>query len=312
MSIDNEFSVYRQPKLRTHIVSGAEGIGRYRFSRELGSGLSGTVFLASEEAGESAVKVLHGADPIAEAETHKAVTEAGLPNTVPYKEHGIARLRTRGEGPEYPYLVMSYAPGGSLASVRKEVRLGVEDSIDVSGQVAEAVTALNNNGLVHRDVKPANIYFATPFPTDPDSPVPQVWIGDFGATILATDDVGDIITYTSGYTAPEVYDGEVTPAADVYSLGAVFGELVAERPILPLDEAQYENIVQSPDFGLELQVRTMIDVPEHLQTPIRRAMAQFPEDRYDSAEAFMADVQMRHAQAEADKLKPKSAIIDLV
>jgi eukaryotic-like serine/threonine-protein kinase len=193
--------------------------GRYRRTKYLGRGASGEVWLAHDELlnRQVAVKRLRvGAAGAAadDADVGRMMREAQAaarahhPNIVSVFD----LLTVEGQ----PYLVMEYVPGESLAElISRAGPLPVEQARSVIRQVADALRAAHELGIVHRDVKPANILI------DGQG---TAKLADFGVAKVQTDplltDTG-LVVGTVAFMAPEVARGErATPASDIWSLGA--------------------------------------------------------------------------------------------
>jgi serine/threonine-protein kinase len=189
------------------------------------------------------------------------------------------------------YLVMAYVEGEPLsARLKEQGRLGVAETMSIVAQAAEALHAAHENGTVHRDVKPGNLIV---------KPNGTVILVDFGVARSAavTSVTGlNAIVGTALYMAPEqVAKGNVTPATDIYALGAVAYHCLAGQP--PFDG----------DNALQVALRHLEDEPEPLPANvvppavrelISRAMAKHPQDRFASTAEF-ADAALA-ATAELD------------
>jgi len=195
-------------------------VGRYRLLQQIGAGGMGVVWRAYDErlGRDVAVKRLHPAvspdDPDAQVSSHRAMREARItarlhhPHAVPVfdvvEHHG------------QPCLVMQYFPSSSLAELLTAgPALPVPQVARIGAEVASALAAAHDAGIVHRDVKPANVLVA------PDG---TAKISDFGIS-HAMGDVSltssGLVTGTPAYLAPEVARGEpATPASDVFSLAS--------------------------------------------------------------------------------------------
>jgi tRNA A-37 threonylcarbamoyl transferase component Bud32 len=177
------------------------------------------------------------------------------------------------------YLVMAYVDGEPLsARLKEQGRLGVAETMSIVAQAADALHAAHENGTVHRDVKPGNLIV---------KPNGTVILVDFGVARSAavTSVTGlNAIVGTALYMAPEqVAKGNVTPATDVYALGAVAYHCIAGHP--PFDG----------DNALQVALRHLEDDPEPLPSNvvppavrelISRAMAKHPDDRFTNAAEF--------------------------
>ncbi len=199
--------------------------GRYVLRSFLGAGASAQVYLADDThlRRRVAVKVLH---PFLAADAaflrrfaREAVAAAGLdhPHLLAVYDH------FPGSATEPPYLVTPYMEGGSLRAVLDAGRrLSLSQACLVGLEAASGLAAAHGKGLVHRDVKPANLLFDA---------AGRLRIGDFGlaraiAEGAATEPVGAVVG-TARYAAPEqAGGGSVDDRADVYALGLVLVEAV--------------------------------------------------------------------------------------
>ncbi|WP_299625007.1 WD40 repeat domain-containing serine/threonine protein kinase [Pelagibius sp.] len=273
-------------------------VGRYRVDNEIARGGFATVVRAWDEELESfvAIKILHPNLADDEDILMRFLEEARLlrrirsPNVVTV--HDVGRLN---DG--RPYFVMDFADRATLADRIRPGDGNGPDPRDLTvliDALADGLTAIHEAGLVHRDVKPANILFqlARRAPSDPDATVigaeatPQrlvtederVLVGDLGiAKDLAKH--GPLATIMGGtplYEAPEQRDGlpEITPAADIYSATALLWHvLTAERP--PNAEAVPGRLP-----GL----------PAHWHTVVEQGMALDPGARFTTVEAWRSAI----------------------
>jgi serine/threonine protein kinase len=201
--------------------------GRFKLDEPIGSGGFCDVWRATDTvlSRSVAVKLLHPcyADQAEALGRFKA--EARHAGSLSHPN--IARVYDYGEpaGGQPPYLVMELIDGPNLAGVLAGGPLGAARTMDVVAQAAAGLQAAHASGLVHRDVKPANILFA---------PGGMVRITDFGiahaigsAPVTATG----MVMGTPGYIAPErVSGGPAGPASDLYALGIVAYECLAGAP----------------------------------------------------------------------------------
>ena len=209
--------------------------GNYEIQSELGRGGMGVVYLARQKDlnRSVALKMLsghYGPDELRRF-LEEAETAAGLHHT------NIAHIYEVGEHDGVPFFSMEYVEGGSLADeLRKELPTP-RHTAHLLIQVARALHHAHQNGIVHRDMKPANVLL------DPDG-VPKV--ADFGIAKRLNEDsnltlTGAIIG-TPTYMAPEQAKGQsrhVGPRADIYSFGAILYEMLAGRPpFLPEDSEE--------------------------------------------------------------------------
>ncbi|MGY1805970.1 serine/threonine-protein kinase [Blastococcus sp. SYSU D00669] len=199
--------------------------GRYRLLSQIGGGGMGTVWVARDEllGRQVAIKQVvppASADPKeAEQQRQRALREGRIAARLSHP-HAISVYDVAVESGQ-PWLVMEYLPSRSLAAVLTEDGLlRVETVAQIGAQVADALAATHAAGIVHRDVKPANILIGEGEPRVEG----LVKITDFGISHASGDvtltQTGQI-TGTPAFLAPEVAQGEEPgPASDVFSLGA--------------------------------------------------------------------------------------------
>ncbi|GLZ43795.1 serine/threonine-protein kinase [Actinokineospora sp. NBRC 105648] len=207
--------------------------GRYRLIEPLGAGGMGEVWQAYDERLHRtvAVKLVRTpVGPLAEEVTRQALREARIAARLQHP-HAIT-VYDVAEDDGQPYLVMEYLPSTNLSAVLVERgTLPVEEAARVGADVAAALAAAHEAGIVHRDVKPGNILLGR------DGPVK---ITDFGISRLVEDTTltaTGAVRGTPAYLAPEVARGErATFAADVFSLGATLYTAVEGSPPFGKDE----------------------------------------------------------------------------
>src|SRR2546422_4023612 len=200
--------------------------GRYRLGRRIASGGMGTVWEAMDDVLGRRVAVKALSDALASDERfverfrREARAAAGLSHP------NVAGVFDYGEDDGRPFIVMELIQGETLAErLARHGRLPPEEAVQIAIQAAGALEAAHRAGVIHRDVKPANIML---------TPRREVKVMDFGIAAAAWDPrltaTGSTLG-TATYVSPEQASGDrVTPASDVYSLGVVLYEMLAGRP----------------------------------------------------------------------------------
>ena len=196
---------------------------RYRVVRRLGSGGAGTVFLAEDErlGRQVAVKRMHADSP--EDVARRFDREARLGASLNHPN--LVAVYDTVTDPEGVLIVMEYVDGPSLAQALKAGPLGVERTLAFLGDTASALDEAHAHGIIHRDVKPANILLGDGGPAK---------LADLGIAFAAErathiTRTGTVLG-TPSYMAPEQLEGrDVSTAVDVYALGAVAFEALSGR-----------------------------------------------------------------------------------
>jgi eukaryotic-like serine/threonine-protein kinase len=185
-----------------------------------------------------------------------------------------------------PYLVMEYVEGRTLAEeLADHDRLAPERATSIAAGIAEALTAAHAAGVVHRDVKPANVLLV-----DGD----EVKVADFGIARAAEEDTitnPSAVVGSAPYLSPEQARGESADArSDLYGLGVVLYEMLVGRPPFEADSPvamAFKHLEEEPEPPSALQS----GVPPELDRIVMTALAKDPVDRYESAGAFLAALQ---------------------
>jgi eukaryotic-like serine/threonine-protein kinase len=248
--------------------------GRYRMEALLASGGMGEVWAARDLLLDRvvAVKVLGPAfagDGRAAERLRREARAAGR-----LDHPGIARVLGR------PYLVMELLEGESLAErIGRDGAMAPAEAARVVAAVADALEAAHQAGIVHRDVKPGNVFLGE------DGSVKVLDFGIASAAGEAALTTGDLIG-TAAYLAPERALGHrATPAADVYALGVVLYELLAGRR--PFEAGSDIELAMAHVHARPAPLALAAPAaPPHLVAACERAMARDPSARPGSAAAF--------------------------
>jgi eukaryotic-like serine/threonine-protein kinase len=199
---------------------------------------------------------------------------------------GIVPVYEAGRDGERHYIAMALIEGRSLAERISESPLPFQQSAKIVAELAEALAYAHGLGIIHRDVKPANIRLDN---------LDTVYLMDFGIAYLP--DSGEIptpagtILGTPAYLAPELAQGgqmEVLPASDQYSLGAVLYETLCGQPPFfgPPSYVLFHAIHHDPPCPRTIDSR----IPRSLAAICQKAMAKQPDRRYSSCQALADDL----------------------
>jgi serine/threonine-protein kinase len=255
-----------------------EQVDHFEIVSLVGRGGMGCVYKAFDrDLGRTvAIKTLHGIDQLQPHTLARFRREAQAASRVVHPN--LVIIYSYGAHRDTPYIVMEYLSGRSLAAEIAEGPLSVERTADVLVAACAGAYAAHRANVVHRDLKPGNIFLArTPMGETPK-------ILDFGISRVGGDDAsltgtGDIIG-TTYYLAPEQAAGrEVDARADQYALGVILYEcLTGMRPFTgPTAYAIMRDIVEGI-FQPPSQVRP--EIPRSLEAVILRTMSRVPEDRF--------------------------------
>jgi WD40 repeat protein len=245
------------------------GDGRYLLLNQVGRGGFATVWRAHDRDSDEivAIKILHGnlaGDPVRRDRFLR-----GARAMAALDHDAIVRLREpHGEDGGHDFFVMEFMDGGDMTRLVRERRPSVADIIEITCRVGGALAHAHSHGLVHRDVKPANILF--------DS-AGRAKLTDFDLVTAGDDSTGGTATGPLGtffYAAPEMrtHPHEADPRADVYSLGktAAFGFFGGSLPIVPESVSIIDKLACS----------------KAVKTILKRAIAWEADQRFPTVEDF--------------------------
>jgi serine/threonine-protein kinase len=255
---------------------------RYRVDRELGAGGMATVFLAQDlkHDREVAIKVLH---PDLSESMGAERFDREIRVAAKLQHPHILSLYDSGSASGLLYYVMPFVMGESLRDrLNREKILPLEDSIQITLEVADALGYAHAMGIIHRDIKPENIMLSGG----------HALVADFGIARAMSSVDGAKLTQagvaigTPMYMSPEQAVGdEVGPTADLYSLGCVLYEMLAGTPPFtgPTARAIMARHAMDPVPGLQVLRET---VPDEVEDAVFAALNKQPADRPQTAAQF--------------------------
>ncbi len=268
-----------------------EQIGKYLARRKLGEGASSEVFLCHDEFHnrDVAIKRVRASAMVDAVDgpvyARFFAAEAALVGRLQHPN--VVQIFDAVADPVAPYVVMEYVPGTTLRPFcRPDHLLPLELIVEIGFKCAMALGYVFRQGLIHRDVKPANILALT-HDGSATGTITDVKVSDFGSVLNLSADVTQVDHVGSlAYMSPEQLDGHVLDArADIYSLGAVLYHLIAGRP--PFDapsQAVLMNHIYNQQPTALTGLRSGVDAA--VDAVIQRALAKDPNDRYPNWDDF--------------------------
>ena len=278
------------------LLTGRTLAGRYRIDAVIGRGGMGAVYRATDErlGREVAVKVIGtaAADPAEHARLRarfhreaRAAASLHHPNVVAVHDFGT--------DPEtdLDFLVMELLRGEDLAQrITRGGALPAATAVAVLRQAARGLSAGHRAGMVHRDVKPGNLFLEA----GDDPAEPHVRVLDFGIAQVTYED-GTVTHFTRwggaplspAYAAPEQLRGEpvLGPACDVYGLGVIAHQLLTGAR--PLTDAQVRRIADGHPADPPAPLQPRPGIPPELAALVARTLSERPADRPSDAAAFL-------------------------
>jgi eukaryotic-like serine/threonine-protein kinase len=255
-----------------------EVAGRYTVRSPIGEGAYSVTYRAIDNAlqRDVAIKVLReqyaaheGFDSRFEREARSAA-RISHPNVISVYDYGR-------QG-HLPYIIMQFVDGPNLKEyVREEGPLTVEESINFARQILDGLSAIHDEGIIHRDVKPQNVLIDDGM---------QAKITDFGVAFVTVDpgltETGMAVG-TAAYMAPEQASGEaVGPQADLYAVGVILYELLTGRLPFPGDnpvQVMYRHVNEMPAPPRSINR----SVPLGVEAVVLKALAKDALDRFPDA-----------------------------
>ena len=255
-----------------------EKIGKYFVIKKLGRGGFATVYLAKDPENNRlvAMKVPRDDSLTTETQIEEFLREART--AAELKHRAIVQVYDWGRHNGSCFVVMQYVEGRTLKDLLQSERLGLNDAVSLTAQIARALEFAHQAGVYHRDVKPANILIDDDF---------RPYIADFGLAIRDAERWSHCneVAGTYAYMSPEQVRGEAQffdGRTDIWSLGVVFYEvLTGERPFQGRDRAELFAEIRSRTPRPLRQFKRV--VPKWLDTIVAMSLAKNPHERFSTA-----------------------------
>ena len=268
--------------LDPHEIIHSELADRYTLEGELGRGGMATVFLARDRKHDRRValkvihpELVHGIGPKRFEREIRITSSLQHPHIVPLLDSGVAG--------DLPYYVAPYIEGESLRDRLRRGRLSIDEALRFASDVASALDYAHRIGIVHRDVKPANILISDGQAIVADFGIARAISGSDETTLTATGTTVGTLAYMS----PEQVTGkkDLDGRADLYSLACVLYETIAGRP--PFVPSTSENLLKSHMFETPAALTTLRpEVPKSVERAVSQALEKLPENRQRSVADF--------------------------
>ncbi|MBF6435206.1 protein kinase [Nocardia cyriacigeorgica] len=271
----------------------------YRIEGLLGTGGMGTVYLAAHPhlPRQVALKVLHTGPAV--DESLRARFELEADHAARLEHPNIVAVYDRGHVADRLWIAMQYVPGTTAAELVRTGPVRPGRALHIVSEIGRALDYAHHRGVLHRDVKPANILLGPPpGPNEPE----RVLLADFGIAKALDDATGltrtGMFVASLEYAAPEQFgDSAIDDRCDIYALGCTFYALLIGRPpysgrsLAQLWQAHSRGPIPRPSRGRD-------GIPARLDPVVARALAKTPGERYRTCRAFVA------AAAEALGIEP--------
>jgi eukaryotic-like serine/threonine-protein kinase len=272
---------------------------RYVLERSLGNGGMGEVWVATDRMLGRRVALKELSPALAEDEPARARFFREARALARISHPNVVGVFDVGEDDGRPFLVMELVEGTTLERELEKVgRLPFERAAEIGAGIAAGLAAAHENGVVHRDVKPSNIFLTS---------TGEPKVGDFGIARLERGEMTTTLTGTvfgsPAYVSPEqVTGGKIGPRADLYALGCVLYRMLAGRPPFEGDPMSltYQQVHESP---AELDAMGL-GVPAELSALVSALLAKDPVARPRSAD----EVQHALAAFVAQLTRPLPAV----
>ncbi len=254
-----------------------KNIDRFIIKDILGKGAQGIVYLATDPSldRQVAIKSVFLRDQLRQQNNIENLLQEA--RTVSRLQHpNIVTIYDVGNNPLEPYLILEYVEGETLHHQIKNQTIPFQQAFTIMRDVLSGVSAAHNEGIIHCDLKPANIMITRQG---------QAKVADFGLALLADNqnESSDHLAGTPQYMAPEYIETHLhQTVSDVFSLGLIFYELLTgQKAVAGEDVYQLLNAIANTTIPPPSSKNQNID--ENLDALIMKALEKKPQDRYQNA-----------------------------
>ena len=272
-------------------MASPETIGRYEITRQIGAGSQGTVYLAEDPKLKRNVAIKMLDKNLMGDQSDSLAFEQEAQALGRFQHQNIVSVYDIGSISDHSYIIFEYIEGELLSDYIKNYNLELSEIIDLMMGISAGVSKAHQNGVVHRDLKPQNIIIN-------EEGVPKIM--DFGiAMMIEEGSTSHQVVGTPRYMAPEyVRQKVVTPGIDVFSLGAIFYELITGKPAFA--GASTSEVLAKILVGPPQPPSRVNDIADDVIDGIcLKALAANPKDRYQDAGKLhdvLKNYQKDHAQ----------------
>lgn len=259
-------------------------IGNFRVIREIGSGATSNVFQVDRKGRTFALKLMINEENAGSADLSlRFRKEASILARLAHPS--LVKVHETGDYEGRPYVAMELAKGSNLGEIILRHPMSEASTLFVAKSVLGALSHIHRSGLVHRDIKPDNILY------DESDSVKLIDFG-FAEEAAQISDETELVVGTVNYCSPEqsgMLSRQVDSRSDLYSLGAVIFECLAGSPVYngtsTIEIMQQHASAPVPDIR-----ETRPEVRPVLSAILKKALAKDPDDRYQTAEGLLRDL----------------------
>ena len=276
---------------------------RYRVEERIGHGGMAEVYLATDIISKKPVAIKMIREDVMKNPVNLRRFENEALISASLNHENIIKVYNHGRVDDRAYIANEYVKGQTLKDILDfRGSLSLEEALSVMIQLVSALSYAHKHNIIHRDVKPQNIYLL------PDG---TLKLGDFG--IAQADGLDDSLTMTNDiigsvyYLAPEISKGsEATPQSDIYATGITFFEIITGR--VPFMKENAVNIAVAHIKEKFPSVKKYLpNCPKEIERVIYKCCKKNPKDRYKSMDELLED--LKEIKSNPNLYKEKKSLI---